>query len=60
MGAAIPFTATARNEIAGTEKIGAIAKGKNIIRIKDSKGIMKNLEGVYFAEPEFFDILQIN
>lgn len=21
---------------------------------------MKNLEGVYFAEPEFFDILQIN
>ncbi|WP_293307047.1 ABC transporter permease [Pedobacter sp. UBA5917] len=61
-GVPIPFTAAARNEIAGIEKIGAIAKLDDIIHIKDNTGreILKSQENVYFAEPDFFDIININ
>lgn len=61
-GVPIPFTAAARNEIAGIEKIGAIAKGGNVIHVKDEEGkeIIKTREDFYYAEPEFFEILQID
>lgn len=61
-GAPIPFTAAARNEIAGLEKVGAIAKQDGIIHTKDGKGIetLKSQEDVYYAEPEFFDIITFN
>jgi len=61
-GVPLPFTSAARNEIAGIEKIGAIAKGGNVIHVKDKEGkeIIKNWEDVYFAEPEFFDVLPID
>ena len=61
-GVPLPFTAAARNEIAGIEKIGAIAKAGNVVHIKDKEGkeILKSREDVYYAEPEFFEIFQIN
>jgi len=61
-GVPIPFTAAARNEIAGIEKIGAIAKIDDIVHVKDDSGkeILKSNENMYFAEPEFFDVLHIN
>ena len=61
-GVPIPVTAAARNEISGIEKIGAIAKGGNVIRINDKEGkeVIKSREDLYYAEPEFFEILQID
>ncbi|WP_316751479.1 ABC transporter permease [Pedobacter gandavensis] len=61
-GVPIPVTSAARNEIAGIEKIGAIAKGGNVIHVKDKTGkeIIKTREDVYYAEPEFFEVLQID
>ncbi|ALL05546.1 ABC transporter permease [Pedobacter sp. PACM 27299] len=61
-GVPLPFTSAARNEIAGIEKIGAIAKGGNVVHIKDKQGkeVIKSREDVYYAEPEFFEIFQMN
>jgi putative ABC transport system permease protein len=61
-GVPIPFTAAARNEIAGIEKVGAIAKMDDIVHVRDDSGkeILKSNESIYFAEPEFFDVLYIN
>lgn len=61
-GVPLPFTSAARNEIAGIEKIGAIAKGGNVIRIHDQEGkeVLKTREDIYYAEPEFFEVLQID
>ncbi|MBB6238179.1 ABC-type antimicrobial peptide transport system permease subunit [Pedobacter sp. AK013] len=61
-GVPIPFTAAARNEIAGIEKIGAIAKVQDIVHVRDNSGreIIKSNEDIYFAEPDFFDIVNIN
>ena len=60
-GVPIPVTAAARNEISGIEKIGAIAKGGNVVRINDKEGkeVIKSREDLYYAEPEFFEVLQI-
>lgn len=60
-GVPLPFTQAARNEIAGIEKIGAIAKAGNVVHIKDSTGKerFKSREEVYYAEPEFFDVFQM-
>jgi len=61
-GVPIPFTAAARNEIAGIEKLGAIAKIQDIVHVKDNAGleIIKSNEDIYFAEPDFFDVVNIN
>ena len=61
-GVPLPFTSAARNEIAGIEKIGAIIKGGNVIHVKNKEGreIIKSREDIYYAEPEFFEVLQID
>lgn len=61
-GVPIPFTAAARNEIAGIEKVGAIAKMDDIVHVKNDGGkeILRSNESIYFAEPDFFDVLHIN
>lgn len=60
-GVPIPVTAAARNEISGIKKIGAIAKAGNVVRINDKEGkeVIKSREDLYYAEPEFFEVLQI-
>jgi putative ABC transport system permease protein len=57
-GVPVPFVAAARNEIAGFEKVGAIVKRGNILRVNDQKGkeILKTQEAVYYADPEFFEV----
>jgi len=60
-GVPIPFAAAARNEIAGIEKIGAIAKWGDVVHVKDNMGreILKSHEDLYFAEPDFFEVINI-
>ncbi|RZL64555.1 MAG: FtsX-like permease family protein, partial [Pedobacter sp.] len=57
-GVPIPFSAAARNEIAGFEKVGTIVKRGGIIHVKNSAGveIIKSQEPVYYAEPDFFEV----
>ncbi|MBB2148921.1 FtsX-like permease family protein [Pedobacter sp. LMG 31462] len=61
-GVPIPVTSAARNEISGIEKIGAIAKGGNVIHVNDKEGkeIIKSREDIYYAEPSFFEVIQID
>jgi len=57
-GVPIPFTASARNEIAGFEKVGSIIKRGGILHIKGANGAdkIKTQEPVYYAEPDFFEV----
>ncbi|MFC4144184.1 ABC transporter permease, partial [Pedobacter mendelii] len=57
-GVPIPFSAAARNEIAGFEKVGSIVKRGGIISVKDAGGKekIKSQEPVYYAQPDFFEI----
>jgi len=57
-GVPVPFAAAARNEIAGFEKVGSIAKRGGILRVKDQTGkeVIKTQEAVYYAEPDFFEV----
>ncbi|WP_316832034.1 ABC transporter permease [Pedobacter aquatilis] len=57
-GVPIPFSAAARNEIAGFEKVGTIVKRGGIIHVKNASGVevIKSQEPVYYAEPDFFDV----
>jgi predicted permease len=61
-GVPIPFTSAARNEIAGIEKIGAIAKTGDVVHVKDPSGkeVLKSKEEIYYTEPEFFEVFQID
>ncbi|MGY4385118.1 putative ABC transport system permease protein [Pedobacter sp. UYP24] len=60
-GVPAPFSAAARVEFAGLEKVGAIAKRGAIIHINDDAGkeIFKNKEKIFYAEPDFFDIINV-
>ncbi|MDQ0640446.1 putative ABC transport system permease protein [Pedobacter sp. W3I1] len=57
-GVPIPFSAAARNEITGLEKVGSIIKRGGIISVKDTKGKekLKSREAVYYAQPDFFEV----
>ncbi|QPH39505.1 ABC transporter permease [Pedobacter endophyticus] len=57
-GVPVPFSAAARNEIPGFEKVGSIFKRGGMISIKDAGGKdkLKSDEAVYYAEPDFFDV----
>ena len=61
-GVPLPFTAAARNEIAGIEKIGGIAQVDDVVHVKDLTGreIIKSREVMHFAEPDFFAVFNIN
>lgn len=58
-GVPVPFAAAARNEIAGFEKVGAIVKRSAFLQITDPNGKekLKSQEAVYYAQPDFFDVL---
>jgi len=57
-GVPVPFSAAARNEIPGFEKVGSIFKRGGMISIKDAGGKdrLKSDEAIYYAEPDFFDV----
>nr|WP_315424557.1 ABC transporter permease [uncultured Pedobacter sp.] len=57
-GVPIPFSAAARNEIAGFEKVGTILKRGGVISVKDAAGKekLKSREAVYYTQPDFFDV----
>lgn len=61
-GVPYPFTAAARNELDGIEKIAAITKRGGIIRVKDQSGkeVIKTQSDLYYAEPSFFEIFNVN
>lgn len=60
-GIPVPLIAAARNELPGVEKVGAIFNRGGIIQVKDAAGndIIKSHEPVYYTEPDFFDIINI-
>ncbi|MES2829963.1 MAG: ABC transporter permease [Bacteroidota bacterium] len=60
-GVPAPFPAAARAEFAGLEKVGAIVKRGAIVHVNDEAGkeVFKNKEAVYYAEPDFFDIIGV-
>ncbi|WP_316738990.1 ABC transporter permease [Pedobacter aquatilis] len=57
-GVPVPFTAAAKNEIVGFEKVGSIIKRGATIRINGTDGSnkLKSQEAVYYAQSEFFDV----
>jgi putative ABC transport system permease protein len=61
-GSPMPFSAAARTEIQGIEKMAAIGKngGVVIVRDKNGKETFKDSKTVYFAEPAIFDIFNLN
>lgn len=60
-GVPAPFPSAARSEFAGLEKVGAIVKRSAIVRVNDEAGkeVFKNKEAIYYAEPDFFDIIDV-
>jgi len=58
-GVPVPFAAAARNEIAGFETVGSIVKRNAFLQINDTNGKekMKSQEAVYYAQPDFFNVL---
>ncbi|MHA4896124.1 ABC transporter permease [Pedobacter sp. PWIIR3] len=61
-GVPAPFPAAARAEFAGLEKVGAVVKRGAIVHVNDEAGreVFKNKEAVYYAEPDFFDIISVD
>lgn len=61
-GVPVPLIEALRNEFVGLEKVSAIIKRGGIIRIKgdDGRDIIKTKEVVYYTEPDYFDIFDIN
>ncbi|SEA49907.1 ABC transporter permease [Pedobacter hartonius] len=60
-GVPIPLIAAARNEFAGFEKVAALLRRGRILHVKDDRGkvILKTEEGVFYAEPDLFEIISI-
>jgi len=60
-GVPIPLIAAARNEFAGLEKVAALVRRGRILHVKDDRGnvILKTEEGVFYAEPDLFEIFDI-
>ena len=61
-GVPIPFIPAARNELAGIEKIAPMVKRWGIVHVKDQSGkeVIKKQTDIYYTEPSFFDIFNIN
>jgi putative ABC transport system permease protein len=60
-GVPIPLIAAARNDFAGLEKVSALVRRWRILHIKDDRGnvILKTDDGVFYAEPDLFEIFDI-
>jgi ABC-type antimicrobial peptide transport system permease subunit len=60
-GVPLPMAAAARDELVGIEKIGRISKRGGVVMVKNNNGTthFKASKDVFFAEPELFDILQV-
>lgn len=61
-GVPIPVFKVAKDEIIGFDKTAAIVKRWDIVHVKDKSGkeIIKSDEPIYYAEPNFFEIFDIN
>ncbi len=61
-GVPIPVFKVAKDEIVGLEKTAAIVKRWDIVHVKDDSGkdIIKSDEPIYYAEPDFFEIFNID
>ncbi len=60
-GAPLPLAPAVREELAGIEKIARISKRAGVVMVKNDDGRerFKASKEVFFAEPELFDILQV-
>ena len=61
-GAPLPLSAAIRTEIRSIEKVASISKNGGVIQVKDESGKtrIKTTRTFYFAEPEIFDIFQMD
>jgi len=61
-GVPIPVFKVAKDEIVGMEKTAAIVKRWGIVHVRDAAGkeVIKSDEPIYYAEPDFFEIFDIN
>ena len=60
-GVPIPVIKAAKEEIAGFDKTAAIVKRWGIVHVKGDNGkdIVKSDEPIYYAEPDFFEIFDL-
>jgi putative ABC transport system permease protein len=61
-GSPIPVAAAVREELPEFEKVGLIAKRSGVIQVKDEVGKdkIKQVDSVYFAQPQVLDILSLD
>lgn len=61
-GVPIPLIGAARNDIAGLEKVAGILRDGGVVIVKDEQGKEKIKEDkfLYYTDPEFFDIFNVN
>ncbi|WP_199117539.1 ABC transporter permease [Pedobacter sp. ASV28] len=61
-GVPIPLFKVAKEEIVGIEKSAAIIRRGGTLHVKDEKGKdrIKSRETIFYAEPDFFEIFDIN
>lgn len=60
-GSPVPFAAAARNELPELEKIAIVSRNSGVTIVKDELGKerIKTVKQVLFAEPELFDIFNL-
>ncbi|MET1053923.1 MAG: ABC transporter permease [Pedobacter sp.] len=61
-GVPVPLIDAAKNEFAGIEKTAALVRRWRILHVKDKAGrvVLKTADGVFYAEPDLFEILNIS
>lgn len=61
-GVPIPLAAAIRNDIPQLEKVAAIQRASGVLAALDQTGQLKfkDYEAAYFAQPEFFEIINFN
>jgi putative ABC transport system permease protein len=61
-GVPIPLINAVKHEFAGVDKVSALVRRWRILHIKDQQGkvIFKTAEGVFYAQPDLFEIFEIN
>ncbi|MEJ7560573.1 MAG: ABC transporter permease [Pedobacter sp.] len=61
-GVPLPLSAAMRTEVSSIEKVANISKNGGVVQVKDQLGNtrIKATKTFYFAEPEIFDIFQLD
>jgi len=61
-GVPVPLITAVKNEFAGIHKSSALLRRWRILHVKDQQGrlVLKTAEGVFYAEPDLFDIFHMS